>query len=318
MSGEQPAPSEQAIERDGPRIYVASLTDYNAGILHGHWYDATLDLDVLGEAISEMLAESPTAQRYGETAEEWAIHDYEGFNPVYLGEYENLTAVHQLATGIEAHGPAFGAWWSLDERSHQDHGDLTSQFEQAYAGHHESLEAYGEELLSEMGFTLDELAIPDAMRPYVHLDVAGLARDLELGGDINHLIDLLADPERLYRRAPDSGRRLLNGAIFERIYVDSEEVVDDLVREPFARFVTVGRQATRPGQDARSEGVPESEVSPPQGRDLGPPLASLVEPSSVGSSKALMVRERGFEPPRLAALAPQTSVSTVPPLAPMQ
>ena len=30
-----------------------------------------------------------------------------------------------------------------------------------------------------------------------------------------------------------------------------------------------------------------------------------------------MVRERGLEPPRLAALVPQTSVSTISPLAPM-
>lgn len=25
---------------DGPRIYVASLSDYNAGTLHGKWIDA--------------------------------------------------------------------------------------------------------------------------------------------------------------------------------------------------------------------------------------------------------------------------------------
>lgn len=46
---------------DGPpRIYVASLGDYNAGTLHGLWLQADQDPDDLHEQITEMLAASPT------------------------------------------------------------------------------------------------------------------------------------------------------------------------------------------------------------------------------------------------------------------
>ena len=46
------------------RIYVASLSDYNAGILHGTWidFDQLTDLDDLRAAIATMLATSPTAK----------------------------------------------------------------------------------------------------------------------------------------------------------------------------------------------------------------------------------------------------------------
>ena len=46
------------------RIYVASLSDYNAGILHGTWIDFAqlTDLDDLRAAIAAMLATSPTAK----------------------------------------------------------------------------------------------------------------------------------------------------------------------------------------------------------------------------------------------------------------
>ena len=69
---------------DTPRIYVACLASYNAGILHGEWIDAT-DADTIREAIQEMLKRSPTPG-----AEEWAIHDYEGFGPLRLSEFEDL------------------------------------------------------------------------------------------------------------------------------------------------------------------------------------------------------------------------------------
>jgi antirestriction protein len=69
------------------RLYVASLSDYNAGILHGEWIDVT-DEGAMREGISAMLASSPTAKQEGLPAEEWAIHDYEGFGELRLSEYE--------------------------------------------------------------------------------------------------------------------------------------------------------------------------------------------------------------------------------------
>ena len=59
---------------------------------------------------------------------------------------------------------------------------------------------------------------------------------------VTQLVGLLTDPERLYRQAPDSGRRLLNQAVFDRIYIDFEEVVDDQIRPPFDQFVRLSRR----------------------------------------------------------------------------
>jgi antirestriction protein len=56
------------------RIYVACLAAYNNGHLHGQWIDATQDSDSLHEEVRKILAASPI-----KNAEEWAIHDNEGF-----------------------------------------------------------------------------------------------------------------------------------------------------------------------------------------------------------------------------------------------
>lgn len=53
-----------------PRIYVASLSDYNNGLLHGEWIDAGQEPDEIHEQVQAMLAESESPG-----AEEWAIHD---------------------------------------------------------------------------------------------------------------------------------------------------------------------------------------------------------------------------------------------------
>jgi antirestriction protein len=54
-----------------------------------------------------MLAESPEA-----IAEEFAIHDYDDFGGIRLGEWEDVDHVCELATALVAHGLAFAAWYA--------------------------------------------------------------------------------------------------------------------------------------------------------------------------------------------------------------
>ena len=78
-----------------PRIYVASLSDYNNGHLHGRWISAAQDPDLIYDEIHQMLATSPSPQ-----AEEWAIHDYEGFTPHDICETEDIPTIARIAMEI--------------------------------------------------------------------------------------------------------------------------------------------------------------------------------------------------------------------------
>jgi len=164
-----------------PRIYAASLSDYNNGILHGCWIDATSDIEEMQHAINEMLAASPTTTRYGEPAEEWAVHDYEGFSDIRVGEYTSLANIAQWADGIDRHGEAFAAWVA---HVGVEGDDLIEQFENGYQGEWESIEAYAEYMLDELGVqrVIDEA--PEWLQPYLKLDIEGFARQLELGGEL--------------------------------------------------------------------------------------------------------------------------------------
>ncbi|HWJ98262.1 MAG TPA: antirestriction protein ArdA [Acidimicrobiales bacterium] len=180
--GETPAAPEME-PRDGPRVYVASLSDYNAGVLHGAWLNADQPVEDLEDGINTMLAASPTTRRYGDRAEEWAIHDHEGFGPdIALGEYESLERVSRLARGLIEHGDAFGAWISIQDDQDQTSEDFTDHF----AGEHASLTDWGTELLDELGFDPSELpGVPESLRPYVQVDVEAWTRDMVCGGDID-------------------------------------------------------------------------------------------------------------------------------------
>jgi antirestriction protein len=147
---------------DTPRIYVACLASYTAGILHGEWIDAT-DADVIREAIQEMLKGSPTAG-----AEEWAIHDYEGFGSIRLSEWEDVDRVAELGALIDEHGEAFAAY--------ADHVGVDyateESFQDAYCGEWDSEQAYAENLFDEL-YGHD---VPEHIAPYI--DYEAFARDL--------------------------------------------------------------------------------------------------------------------------------------------
>ncbi|GAB3622779.1 hypothetical protein GCM10027418_08610 [Mariniluteicoccus endophyticus] len=124
---------------------------------------------------------------------------------------------------------------------------------------------------------------------------SGLAENgnkLETGAEVLRLYcQLLEAPGRLYAVAPDDARRNLNLALFERIYVDEDRVGSTMPVAVHEEF-----QAA-----ARAYLDPDNTKSRPVGRDLGSPssefeLADLFD--RAGSSTGVMVRERGFEPPR--------------------
>jgi len=89
-----------------PTIYVASLSDYNAGTLHGAHIDAAQEPDAIYAEIKAMLDASPEFRAFpaGGPAEEWAIHDYEGFGPWRLSEYQSIETVSLVARAIEEFG----------------------------------------------------------------------------------------------------------------------------------------------------------------------------------------------------------------------
>ena len=172
---ESPAHAEQQ-QRPEHRIYVASLADYNAGRLHGVCIDATQGAEQIEAEIASMLERSREP-----IAEEWAIHDYEGFGAVRLSEFESIERISRLAEGIADQGMAFAAWISDCSPSEE----TTDRFEEAFLGEYPSREAYAEHIVDDFGYQdLIDKAIPDYLQPYVRFDADSYAHDIELNGDI--------------------------------------------------------------------------------------------------------------------------------------
>lgn len=102
------------------KIYVACLASYNNGVLHGRWIDAESDVDCMRDQVNAMLRESkfpnvtvtcPECEGAGKpygfgdgiceeckgkgrvpSAEEFAIHDYDGL-PSSFGEFTGLDTI---------------------------------------------------------------------------------------------------------------------------------------------------------------------------------------------------------------------------------
>jgi antirestriction protein len=158
----------EAYTTDKPAIYVACLAAYNNGILHGAWIDAAQEAWALYNDVKAMLAASPITG-----AEEWAIHDYEGFGDVRIEEYTGLDTVAELAAFIGEHG-AVGA--ALLDHFGGDMEEAREAMEDRYLGAHASLADYVQDMTEET------TAIPQTLRYYI--DYRAMARDAEINGDV--------------------------------------------------------------------------------------------------------------------------------------
>jgi antirestriction protein len=88
---------------DEPKIYVACLASYNNGILHGDWINVLNGVEHIEDRIHEILQSSPI-----KGAEEYAIHDFDGFYGFNLSEWEDVGSCFQMAELIEKHGGLAG------------------------------------------------------------------------------------------------------------------------------------------------------------------------------------------------------------------
>jgi len=146
------------------RIYVACLASYNSGRLHGKWIDANQDEETINEEIQQMLKESPEP-----FAEEWAIHDYDGFGGLCLSEYESIEDIVRHAEMINKHGEAYIAYaGNIGSDYVTEEG-----FEEAYQGQWDSEEDFAEHIVEET------MEIPEHIRFY--FDYEKYARELFMG-----------------------------------------------------------------------------------------------------------------------------------------
>jgi antirestriction protein len=153
---------------DTPRIYVACLSAYNNAHLHGAWIDCDRDSDEIMDDIKAMLVASPMPD-----AEEWAIHDYEGFHGITISEHESLDRLVELAEKLEEHGEAFAAF--LDHYNFEDIDD----FEDRYQGCYKNKQDFAEEYYEQSGMIKQ---FEGAGLKSCYIDFEMIARDMFIDG----------------------------------------------------------------------------------------------------------------------------------------
>jgi antirestriction protein len=112
-----------------------------------------------------------TKSNWFQVAEEWAIHDYDDFDHVKLGEYENLEYVSKIAQGIEEHGEVFGAFVG-DCGPFDADDDIKEKFNDANGGVYKDLEDFAYEYCESMG------EVPQWLEHYI--DYERMGRDFAM------------------------------------------------------------------------------------------------------------------------------------------
>lgn len=157
------------------RIYVACLAAYNNGFLHGKWIDCEgKDGDTLIQEAQEMLKQSPEPD-----AEEWAIHDYEGFGTYTVEEYTSLDEIGALAQAVDNSSHGLELITGVMDNLHCTCQEAIDYIDDNYQGEYENLIAYAWDYLESTG---EWAQIPKHLQYY--FDIEAYARDIEINGEI--------------------------------------------------------------------------------------------------------------------------------------
>ncbi len=134
-------------------------------------------------------------------------------------------------------------------------------------------------------------------RDQLRRELDGLDTRLSVGaGVIRAALDLLAEPHRLYEHAGERDRRLLNQAIFQRLYVDDNAVTEERLNEPFDELLYFRRTQRVVYERAGAE-QPRGALAGASRVELATKVGLLETAlAGGGSSRAAMVEVAGIEP----------------------
>ncbi len=134
-------------QESAPCIYVACLSGYNNGHLHGCWINANQEPEAIWQEINSMLANSPMPDAHSASgsdvgASEWAIHDYKNFHGLFIDEQHDIEELSLWGELIAEHGKAIAVYisWAKDSLSLEV---SASEFASRYCGQWENAEAFG-------------------------------------------------------------------------------------------------------------------------------------------------------------------------------
>jgi antirestriction protein len=144
---------------ESPRIYVASLSDYNNGRLEGKWFDFDdySDASELMDAITDMLDEITKKYNDGEEREEWAVHDYEYIPSTLATEYmgeRDFQTIYDIVEASEENGiPTEVLMERVGDTGSDDYRSIAESLMFVVDGNDESDIVYElEEQIGELGF----------------------------------------------------------------------------------------------------------------------------------------------------------------------
>jgi antirestriction protein len=190
-----------------PSIYVSVLSDYNSSYLHGKWIDATLSVDEIWQDINKLYISSKfpnvtatvcndcdhirlyeydicsscesTNIKLVPASEEYAIHDFEGFEPFTVSEYSSIEEIADIATLLsDVTSDDDLAALTFLASIYQDFSSIRDKVDDVNL-YHGSRSDYAEELIT------DCYEVPDFLVNYINYDKYG--SDLEINGEITEV-----------------------------------------------------------------------------------------------------------------------------------